>query len=300
MPAFTPFLKPIAATALPAPVPDALATHRPFQVVTPQGETGLFTGYFEPTLRGAPTRHGAFQHPIYAPPPDLLAVPNLPAYHQPGITAYGRMGGDGTLQPHASRAEIEAGALAGCGQVLLFVDDAVDLFFAHIQGSACVQLADGSQCRIGFAAKNGHAYTPIGRVLREKGWLTPPITMQHIKGWLRHHSGQAAWLMQHNQSYIFFKISHQSGPVGASGAVLRPEQSLAIDDTIWPYGLNMLLATHDPLLPHQPFIRWLKTADTGSAIRGALRGDVYFGSGAAAGEKAGAMQAQGQLFVLLP
>lgn len=274
-------LQPIAWEALPAlvlPPHFSPATHDAFQVLAADGgKQGLFTGYYEPELHGARTPSARFCHPVYQVPHDFASL----------------------RKPYFARAEIDAGALAGKGLELLYVDDAVDLFFMHIQGSGCIVLEDGTRQRVGFAAKNGHPYTAIGKLLREKNALQPAITMQSIKAWLRAHPQEIQTILHHNASYIFFKLLEGDGPVGASGDVLKPEVSLAVDDTIWPYGLDVIVATSDPLQLEKPFIRCMKTADTGSAIRGLIRGDIYFGSGAAAGEKAGRMQAQGTLYVLI-
>jgi len=280
----------------------------PYQVRAADGsETGLFTGYFEPHLKGSFTKTARYCYPVYAPPPDLSDV------------------------PHVTRGEVLRGALDNQRLELLYVDDAVDLFFAHVQGSAAVQLEDGSMhdkggdrrpqknsgslcerspheinaasehiIRIGFAAKSGHPYVAIGKALKDRGALQLPITMHHIKAWLRANPEQQEQVFASNPSFIFFKLMNGEGPIGASGEVLIPEQSLAVDDTIWPYGLSVVVATFDPVDNTKPWVRFMRTADKGSAIKGVIRGDIYFGSGAAAGARAGSMNASGKLWVLLP
>jgi membrane-bound lytic murein transglycosylase A len=285
--------------AAPCAVPEALReTHKLFLVQPPAGEKPLFTGYFEPELRGSLTKKDAYQHAIYAAPPDLWAGPNTPDTKQVGVTAWGKLV-KGKLTPYVSRAEVSTGALAGKNLELVYVDDAVDLFFMHIQGSGKITLDDGTVRRVGFAGKSGHAYTPIGKILREEEGLTT-VTMETIKTWLRAHTYRAPDIMNRNASFIFFKFLKGEGPVGAAGEVLKPEASLAIDDTIWPYGLDVIVETTDPLDTYQPFVRLMKTADTGSAIRGYARGDIFFGSGAEAGKKAGAMAGTGRLWIILP
>jgi membrane-bound lytic murein transglycosylase A len=271
---FQKYLHPVSWDALPLvpPPPFSAATHDAFQVIGPDGDTGLFTGYYEPELRGSFTRGGAYQHPVYAFPT--------------------------TAEPLPDRGAIMAGALDGSGLELLYTDDAVDLFFAHVQGSAAVRLPDGGVQRIGFAGKSGHPYTAIGKVLRERGLLQPPVTMQAIKAWLHAHPQRQAEIFSANASFIFFRLINGDGPVGAGGEVLQPEASLAVDEVFYPYGLDVILATDDPLTPGKPLIRLMKTHDKGSAIKGILRGDIYFGGGENAAQKAGAMQAKGRLYIL--
>lgn len=276
------FLTPIPWSALPLvpPPPFSAATHDAFLVVGPDGEKGLFTGYYEPFLRGSFTRDDVFCHPVYAPPPKL-------AQHSPENPF-----------PH-NRAAIVEGALAGRGLEILYVDDAVDLFFMHIQGSGAVRLPDGRVQRLSFAGKTFHPYTAIGKVLKDRGALTPPITMQSLRTWLAANKNEQQTIFNQNQSYIFFKRIDGAGPVGAAGETLQPEISLAVDDALYPYGLDVIVETTDPLDTSKPFIRLMRTADKGSAIKGAVRGDIYFGSGDEAGNRAGRMNAEGRLFVLL-
>ena len=272
---FRKFLKHVSWDDVPhAPV----AGLNPYHVIDENGsDKGLFTGYFEPLLRGSRVKKPPFIHAVYAP---------------------------STLTPTVTRREVANGALENQNLELLYTDDAVDLFFAHVQGSAAVQMDDGTIQRIGFAAKSGHPYTAIGKTLKDMGALQLPITMQSIKSWLRANPEKQADVFCSNASFIFFKMidgPHKiNGPIGASGEVLMPEASLAIDDSIWPYGLDVIVATADPIEQNKAFVRKLRTADKGSAIRGAIRGDIYFGAGDAAGARAGVMNAQGSMWVLLP
>ncbi|HVY13409.1 MAG TPA: MltA domain-containing protein, partial [Alphaproteobacteria bacterium] len=264
----------------------------------PPGGKSLFTGYYEPVLRGSLTREGPYQFPLYAPPADLVAQPDTPATGQPGKTAWGRMQG-GQFAPHVSRAEITSGALEGKNLELLFVDDEVDLFFLHIQGSGQIQLPDGAVKRVGFAGKNGLPYTAIGAVLKSEGGLET-VTMQSIKAYLRAHPEKRQEILNRNASYVFFQFLETDAPLGASGQKLMPERSLAVDDTLWPYGTEAIVETRDPLHPEKPFIRRMIMADTGGAIRGLVRGDIYFGSGEEAGLRAGCMNHPGTLWIILP
>jgi membrane-bound lytic murein transglycosylase A len=280
----------------PCVVPEALQkTHVLWRVLLPPGEKSLFTGYYEPVLRGNLKREGPFQFPLYAPPKDLVFREDGKGE---GKHSWGHMQ-ENRLVPHVSRADVEAGALQGQELELLYVDDAIDLFFLHVQGSGKIQLPDGSSRRVRFAGKSGHPYTSIGKILREEEKLQP-ATMADIKAWLRTHPDRSSTILNHNASYIFFRFLGGEGPVGAAGETLVPEESLAVDDTIWPYGLDVIVETKDPLEPEKNFTRRMKTADTGSAIRGHIRGDIFFGSGEAAGLKAGSMAAPGHLWIILP
>ncbi|MBI3419441.1 MAG: MltA domain-containing protein [Proteobacteria bacterium] len=286
------YLKPADWAEAPCAVPDELKkNHRLWRVESPGGKS-LFTGYFEPELRGSLTRQGPFQHALYAPPADLICMPNTAE-----VGGFGRME-NGKITPHFSRAEIENGALEGKNLELLYVDDPVDLFFLQVQGSGQIHLPDGGKRRVSFAAKNGQAYTSIGAVLKREEHLNP-ATMGDIKNWLRAYPERRAEILNRNASFIFFKFLEGPGPVGASGEVLQPERSLAVDDTLWPYGLEVIVETRDPL-ENKPLVRLMRTADTGSAIRGVVRGDIFFGCGAEAGRRAGAMAHEGRLWIILP
>lgn len=236
-------------------------------------DTGLFTGYYEPELQGAFSPSDVYRYPLHGLPADPSAF---------------------------SRAEINAGALKNQKLELLYCADAVDLFFMHIQGSGVVRLPNGKQQRVTFAGKNGRPYTAIGKLLRERGALSAPITMQTIRGYLAAHPDAAQGIMEENASYIFFRLldAGVSGPIGAAGHVLQPLRHLAVDRGIWPYGLDVIVETTHPLTG-APFVHLMKTADTGSAIVGAVRGDVFFGAGSEAAALAGSMQQPGRMWVVL-
>jgi membrane-bound lytic murein transglycosylase A len=283
-------------TEAPCAVPEVWKeTHVLWRVLPAPGERNLFTGYYEPVLQGSLTREGPYQFPLYAPPRDLI---RLEDGQGEGRYSWGRLQ-DNRLVPHVSRAEVGAGALTGQGLELLYTDDPVDLFFLHVQGSGKIQLSDGTSRRVSFAGKSGYPYTSIGKILRQEEKLHP-AAMADIKRWLRAYPDRLQEILNRNASYIFFKFIEGGGPVGAAGEVLVPEQSLAVDDTVWPYGLDVIVETKDPLDPSKNFTRLMKTADTGSAIRGRVRGDIFFGSGEEAGKKAGAMAAAGHLWIIRP
>jgi membrane-bound lytic murein transglycosylase A len=274
----------------------------PFATADQAGDrAGLFTGYYEATLNGARTRHGPYQHPIHARPDDLVQAdlgrfaPELDNRRVLGRVA------DGRLVPYYTRAEIYDGALAGRdGQPLLWADDPVDVFFLHVQGSGTVRLAEGGSQRVGFAASNGHGFTAIGRELIRTGALDgQSMSMQAIRDWLRANTGKADDLMRKNARYIFFRAIDGPGPIGAQGVALTAGRSLAVDPAFVPLGVPVFLATTHPSTG-KPLHRLMVAQDTGSAIKGPIRGDFYWGTGEAALAHAGRMKQQGRTWLLLP
>ncbi len=263
--------------------------------------TGLFTGYYEPQLRGSLTQTEEFSTPLLARPDDLVMV-NLSDF--PGEHS-GRIAGrvtDGNLRPFEDRREIEDGALPNAPPIV-WIDDPVDAFFLHIQGSGRVVLPDGSVLRVGYDGQNGHPYTAIGRVLVERGEMTvEEASMQSIRAWLASHPEGAREVMDTNASYIFFRELNvpnpNLGPFGAANVPLTPGYSLAVDRTWHALGAPAYVATELP--DGMPFQRLMVMQDTGGAIRGPIRGDIFFGFGAEAAEIAGRMRGQGEMWVLVP
>jgi membrane-bound lytic murein transglycosylase A len=200
----------------------------------------------------------------------------------------------GNLVPYSSRAEIEQGALSGRGLELAWAADTIETFFLQIQGSGRVRLADGGELRVGYDGQNGHPYVALGRVLIDRGLLPrEQVTMQSIKAYLRAHPDEAAALMRENPSYVFFRELSGDGPVGAQGVALTPGRSLAVDRAFVPLGAPVWLVAED-------IARLLVAQDTGGAIRGPVRGDLFWGHGAEAEARAGAMKARGRAWLLLP
>ncbi|MBM3565892.1 MAG: murein transglycosylase [Alphaproteobacteria bacterium] len=278
---------------------------RPWRGRDTRGSDAFFTGYYEASLRGSRTRDSRYRHPIHRPPADLVSA-DLSAFRPEwrGETLAGRIE-KGKLVPYHDRAAIERGALTGRGLEILWVDDPADAFFLHVQGSGRVVLPDGKTVRLGFAARNGHAYTSIGRVLAEQGAMTAEqATMQSLRAWIAANPAAGAELMRRNKSYIFFRElsgdASEGGPVGASGVALTPERSLAVDPAFIPHGAPVWIATGDPLDAGRPLRRLAVAQDSGAAIKGPLRVDIFFGAGAAAADRAGAMKHRGELFVLRP
>jgi membrane-bound lytic murein transglycosylase A len=249
----------------------------PFRAVTETSDTGLTTGYYEPLLHGSPIRDARHTVPVYGMPYE--ATPEMPA-----------------------RAEIDAGALDRRAPVLLYVDDPVMLFFLHIQGSGKVQMNDGRLVSLQYAGQNGHSYFPIGRVLKERGELET-VTMQTIRDWLRANPDRAAEVMHQNPSYVFFRLlDGQEYAKGALGVPLTPERSIAVDDERVPYGLPVFLATEvqTPDGMVYPYRRLMVAQDTGGAIIGPIRYDIFFGRGEQAEWLAGTQNTPAEVFWLLP
>lgn len=266
--------------------------------------TGIMTGYYEPILRGSVQPTEAFRTPLMARPSELV---EQPVVGNPLRRRYGMMV-DGKLEPFFDRAAIDSGALAGRGLELVWVDDAADAFFLHIQGSGRVLLPDGSLLRVGYAGQNGRAYVPIGRVLIERGELTrEQMSMQAIRAWIAAAGhDHATELLRGNPSYVFFRVvenlTPDQGPIGALGVPLTPQRSVAVDRAFIPLGAPMFVTVRDPMARRDapPTGRLVVAQDTGGAIRGPARTDFFWGWGQEAGERAGRMRDDAEVFILLP
>lgn len=277
------------------------ANFRVFRLEGADGPRGLITGYYEPELRGSWRRSGKYQYPLYKKPGDLVSV-DLGRFsgEWKGRHIAGRVRGS-RLEPYDERRRINDGSLAGRGLELLWLDDPVDAFFLHIQGSGRVRMTDGALARVGFAGRNGHGYTAIGRVLVREGELPADgVSMQSIRRWLAANPSRARGVMDANRSYIFFRLIDGEGPIGAQGVALTPGRSLAVDRGKLPLGAPVWLETRDPLERSRPIRRLMIAQDTGGAIRGAVRGDFFWGAGARAEAAAGEMQEPGTFHILLP
>jgi membrane-bound lytic murein transglycosylase A len=275
--------------------------------VSQETPDGLFTGYFEPELKGSRTRHDAYQTPLYAVPPDLVTA-DLGLFRDMlrGQRLAGRVM-NGRLVPYPARADIVRNGLPG--QPLFYVDDPVDAFFLQIQGSGRIVLDDGSVVRAAYGAQNGRPYTAIGAILVQRGELKrEDVSAQSIRAWLAAHPAEAPALMDQNASYVFFSEAAVGdpalGPPGSEGVPLTPAASLAVDLSVHALGVPVWLETSapdaDPSKPDRSFDALLVAQDTGGAIRGAVRGDVFWGFGPVPGSIAGRMRSQGRLSVLLP
>lgn len=277
---------------------------QPWQVSQSEGGTeGLVTGYYEPLLRGSRTRTARYRYPLYGPPDDMLVVDLGAIYPElKSLRLRGRLQGNKVV-PYWSRAEIEAGAAPVRGKEVLWVDDPVEFFFLQVQGSGRVRLDNGETVRVGYADQNGHPYRSIGKWLVEKGEITlDKASMQGIKEWGRKNPERLTELLNTNPSYVFFRelsSSQGSGPLGALGVPLTNERSIAVDPRGVPLGAPVWLATTRPNA-REALNRLVLAQDSGSAIRGNVRADFFWGYGEDAGKLAGAMKQKGRMWVLLP
>ena len=273
--------KPICAVAADVPQDDASARSffemffKPMIVGTPPA---LFTGYFEPELDGSPVRSGRFQYPIYRRPPDLR---------------------DGTV--YHSREAIEGGALAGRGLELAWLDDPVDVYFLQVQGSGRIRMTDGTVMRVGYAGANGHAYRSVGKEMIRRGTHTlDQVSAQEIAGYVRSNPSAGKELLYTNPSYVFFRkigtLDPKDGPIGAMGRSITTLRSVAIDPKFTPLGAPVWIEKDG----RSPIRRLMVAQDTGGAIKGMQRADIFYGTGAGAGDAAGTVKDGGRLILLLP
>ncbi|KAF0175764.1 MAG: membrane-bound lytic murein transglycosylase A [Rhodobacteraceae bacterium] len=238
----------------------------------------LFTGYYEPELDGSPIRTPRFAYPIYARPPELQ---------------------DG--QVYHDRASIESGALRGRGLEIAWLDDPVEAFFLQIQGSGRIRMTDGRVIRVGYAGRNGHAYRSVGKEMIARGMRTPDqVSAQDIRHYVRGNPTAGNALLNTNPSYVFFRkigdLPADKGPIGAMGRSITAMRSVAIDPSFTPLGVPVWIEkTGDT-----PIRSLMVAQDTGGAIKGAQRADIFYGTGAAAGDAAGTIKDGGRMILLLP
>lgn len=272
-----------------------------WQTVQPDGKTsGLITGYYTPLLHGSLARQSGFDVPLYARPPDLLSIDLSSVYPElKNMRLRGRLQGN-TVIPYYDRATIDGDGHPLAGHELVWVDDPVEAFFLQIQGSGEIELPDGRQLTIGYADQNGYPYQAIGKVLVAEGALSADhLSMQAIREWARAHPDQVAGVLARNPSYVFFRFLPDHQPLGALGLPVTGWRSLAVDPRAIPLGAPVWIVTGRP--DHgAPLQQLMLAQDTGGAIHGNVRADFYFGVGAQAGEAAGHMKQQGNLWVLLP
>jgi membrane-bound lytic murein transglycosylase A len=289
---------------------DAAAVHAffserfiPYRVSRPDGkETGLITGYYVPDLAGSRTPSERFAWPLYRVPDDLLIIDLRSVY--PDLANYrlrGRLEGRRVV-PNWVRAAIDGEQAPQQGRVLLRVEDPVELFFLHIQGSGRITLENGERVMAHFADQNGYPFRSIGKLLIERGEMSrEQMSMQAIRAWARSHPEETRSLLAENPSYVFFSelAADDRPPPGALGVRLTAERSLAVDPRTIPLGAPLFLATTRPSSA-EPLRRLMVAQDTGGAIKGEVRADFFWGMGDAAGELAGRMKQQGRLWLLYP
>lgn len=281
------------------------ANFKPYIVKRP--ETGaMLTGYYEPEVKGALKPQGPFQVPIYAMPQDLVLVRKAADRKAlPVELTAARATAEG-LVPFFTRREIEEGALSGRGLEIAYLSDPYEAFVMQVQGSGLIRLPDGKGLRIGFAGKNGHPYTSIGKILIEKGELPAgAASLDAVLRWLRADPERGRKLMWENKSYPFFRVlettEHGEGAHGSLGLPLTPGRSLAVDPRYHQLGLPIWVSAPELKDEKGRLIKRLMIAqDTGSAIRGPVRGDLFWGSGEKAGSFAGQTRHLCDFYVLIP
>ncbi len=269
----------------------------PFRLLTPPG---LLTAYFEPVLKGSLTPSPDFPVPVYRRPHELQPLPRGHTLTELGLTAGRECGAE--FEPYYTRAEIEAGALAGRGLELLYLADPVEAFIMHVQGSGLAELTDGTRVRLSFDGKNGYPYTSISKLLAGRGELK--LEDAHLDGlvaWLRAR-GEPQAILNENKSYIFFRELERSAaaPKASSGVELRTGRSLAADPLYHVTGTPIWVEAPELAFEGRPFRRLLVAQDTGSAIVGPQRGDVFAGMGPEAGRAAGRIRHRCTFTVLRP
>ena len=275
----------------------------PYSVVNPDGSSeGTITGYYEPLLHGSRKPTTQYRYALFGVPEDLLVLDLGDVYPElKNMRLRGRIDGRRVV-PYYSRAEIEAGKGGAAGREILWVDDAVDLFFLQIQGSGKVALDTGELVRVSYADQNGYPYRSVGRLLVERGELTlDQASMQGIKAWGTRNPDKLPELLNSNASYVFFREQpvSENGPTGALGVPLTAGRSLAVDARVVPLGAPVYLSTTWPNSA-LALNRLTMAQDTGGAIKGAVRADLFWGSGEDAGAQAGRMRQSGRMWVLLP
>ena len=279
----------------------------PFRISPSGGKSGFVTAFYEPELQVSSIRDEVWQYPIYRRPPTLI---DLDETNRPvdvdASYAFG-LQQDNTISLFPDRRQIDQGYLEGQGLEIAWARSKVDLFFVHVQGAARLRFPDGSVKRITYAAKAGHPFSPIGRLLLDRGEIDPAtISMQTIRQWLGENPDKVDEVLWHNRSYIFFREadvdSLDLGPIAAAKVPLIAGRSLAVDRLIHTFGFPFFISA--PTLTHlddgQPFGRLMLALDTGSAIVGPARGDIFTGSGDEAGELAGTVRNDATFYILIP
>jgi membrane-bound lytic murein transglycosylase A len=267
----------------------------------------LFTGYYQPVIDGSLVPTEKFRYPLYGRPADLIIAEEVtldgPAKVEKVI---GRAEGERFL-PYYTRREIdEAGLLRGRGLEIAWVADPVELFFLHIQGSGILRLPDGHQLSVGYAAQNGWPYRSIGRLLIDGGKIAKEeMSMQRLRRYLNDNPREQSEILAYNESYVFFRVN-QAGALGSLEVPVSAGRSIATDSRLFPKGALVLIQTEIPVIDNagrlagwRPVTRFVLNQDTGGAIRGLQRADIYFGTGSQAEGLAGYMNRQGKMFFVI-
>lgn len=299
-----------ARTLAPAELAEARAFFErhfiPLQVQPETGHTGLVTGFYEPEVEASPVRTKHFSVPLLSRPDDLIDIDddNRPVGMDPYL-AFARATADDPVE-YFDRREIESGALAGQGLEIAWLADKVDAFFIHVQGAARLAMTDGSLMRVTYAAKSGQRFSGPGKALADLGEIPlQDVTMQSIRAWFKRHPDRVDEILWRNRSYIFFRQADVSdpalGPIAAAKVPLTPGRSIAVDRLLHTFGTPFFIdAPALTAFDGRPFRRLMIAQDTGSAITGPARGDLFAGSGDAAGEIAGVVRHAADFFALVP
>ncbi len=269
---------------------------------------GFVTGYYEPIIDGSRTQTEVYTVPVYRRPSNLFVRgTNQNSAGLPNKGEVFRKIGRRKLVPYYDRAQIEDGAIAGRGLEIVWLKNQTDLLFTQIQGSARVRLEDGSTVRINYDAHNGFSYTPVGRILIERNIIPKDqMSMQKIREWMEQNPDGANELRRQNRSYVFFRevnLSDKDEPSGAQGVPLTAGRSIAVDKALHVYGTPFFIEGDLPIDSEQsktPFRRLMIAQDTGSAIVGPARADLYFGAGAEAGKISGRFRHNARFVILVP
>lgn len=279
---------------------------RPFRVMPENGAAPLVTGFYEPEAEASLTKSERFNQPLHRCPNDLVEVEDPAAISGWDPNFRFARQSDGELSQYFDRQAIDSGVLDGRGLELCWLDSQVDAFFIHVQGAACLSLTDGRKMRVTYCAKSGHPFTGIGRKLAEMGEIPlEQVTMQTIRQWLAQHPERIKETLWKNQSYIFFQESEHGdphlGPVAAAKVQLTPGRSVAVDRNLHTFGTPVFIDAPalEPVFS-EPFRRLMIAQDTGTAIVGAARGDLFTGTGHEAGELAGVIRHHATFHVLVP
>jgi membrane-bound lytic murein transglycosylase A len=282
---------------------------RPVRISKLGDTDGFLTGYYEPIIDGSRVPTGEFTAPLYRRPPNLVVSGRRKlgdVFPSKGVKV-GRRVGRRKIVPYYDRGEIEQGALDGWHLEICYLRSQIDVLFAQIQGSARIRLEDGSILRLNYDSHNGLPYTPVGRVLIERKIVPKDeMSMQRIRDWMEANPDAAAEVRRQNKSYVFFRITDlatEDEPTGAQGSALMPGRSIAVDRSLHVYGTPFFIAADLPIASDKSstkFRRLVFAQDTGSAIVGPARADIYFGAGAEAARIAGRIKNSGQFVMLLP
>ncbi|ARO28037.1 lytic murein transglycosylase MltA protein [Rhizobium sp. NXC14] len=281
---------------------------RPFLIRRKDGKSGFVTAFYEPEVEVSDRPNELFRFPFYSRPNDLIDLDdgNRPA-ELDGSYVFGRLHDDGRIDAYPDRREIDQGFLAGRGLEIAWAKSKVDVFFVHVQGAARLRYRDGRIGRITYAAKAGHPFSAIGKLLIDRGEIDrAEISMQSIRAWLARNPERVDEVLWHNRSYIFFReaavADPEAGPIAAAKVPLLAGRSLAVDRLIHTFGFPFFIRADS--LTHldrgRPFRRLMLALDTGSAIVGPARGDIFTGSGDLAGERAGTVRNDADFVILIP